>query len=114
MLDIHQMYIKKIEYIASKLYIYYEYFIYNPKINKDLKRILVFDNIKSYTYFEEEYGNSSENDDLLEELDINVFTKIFYRNKKKKKIYMFDGKYSQLIVEFNDNKKWNYREQKKW
>ena len=50
---------------------------------------------------------------LKKELGIKYFLKVFYRSKKKNKIYICDQTEHFTVIEFNDNKKWNYAKQVK-
>lgn len=98
-----------LEYKNSELYIYYRNYYKNEKYSK---KVLCFGKVKSFTYSEDELAYHTEVYKYLDDLGIEVFTKVFYRNKKEKKIYIFDANYSKTIIEFNEEKEWNYREQK--
>lgn len=104
-MNIEKIVIEKLEYRNSKLYVYYNNFI-----NKD--KMFIFENIKSFTYTWEEMSNWDEKIEYLDDLGIEFFSKIFYRNRKKRKIYIFDANYSMTTIEFNEEKEWNYRKQK--
>ncbi|EYD69447.1 hypothetical protein IX329_002608 [Fusobacterium necrophorum] len=103
--------IEKLEYQDSMLYVYY-YFCSN---DRRIKKILKFKNVKKFSHhFSHDYLNlMDEFSELREETGNEFFFKIFYRNKKRKKIYIFDQIDAFVIIEFNKEKKWNYREQKK-
>ena len=47
---------------------------------------------------------------FLNELELEAFTRVFYRNKKLNKLYIFDANYSVTIIEFS--KKMSWRNQK--
>ncbi|KDE60785.1 hypothetical protein IX293_002021 [Fusobacterium necrophorum] len=104
------MLIEKLIFKNKKLYIYYRNY-YNKGDNY-FNKILCFENVKSFTNTLEELAYSDELYKYLDKLSIKYFTRVFYRNKKTRKIYIFDTNYSKTIIEFNEEKEWNYREQK--
>lgn len=103
------MIVDMLEYKDVDLYIYFKHYY---KVNKFSKKILCLKKVKGFTYTEEELAYHEEIYEYLDNLKINAFTRVFYRNKKNKKIYILDANYSKTIVEFNEDKEWNYREQK--
>ena len=99
--------IDQLEYKNSKLYIYYKHY-YNGE--NYFNKVLCLDNIRNFNYSWEEGINNEEIADYFYDYNIKSFTKFFYRNKKKRKIYVIDGNYSLTIIEFNKEKKWKYKE----
>ncbi len=99
-----------LEYKDSKLYIYYRNYYGDDKY---FNKVFCFKNVKSFTYTLEELAHMDETDEYLQDLGIKFFTRVIYRNKKRKKLYIFDANFSITIIEFNEEKEWNYREQKK-
>lgn len=83
--------------------------------NKYTVKHLKFMNVKSFSHhFSHDFLNLyNEFHYFTEELGINFFLEVFYRNPKEKKIYIFDGIESFMIIEFHENKIWKYRKQKK-
>lgn len=102
--------IERLIFKEKKLYVYCRN--YSKKGEQYFNKILCFENVKSFTYTLEELVYSDEIDDYLDNLGIKFFTRIFYRNKKVKKIYILDANYSKTIIEFSEEKEWNYQEQK--
>ena len=100
--------IESLEYKNFMLYIFYKNYYENEKY---FNKILVLKNVKNFTYTIEELCYQDELYDLLDEIKIEVFTRVFYRNKKLNKLYIFDANYSITIIEFS--KKMNWRDQKK-
>lgn len=101
--------IDQLEYVDSKLYIYYKHYY---KEDKYFNKILYLNDVKNFNYSWEEGINNEEIDEYFYEYNIKSFTRFFNRYKEKKKIYILDGNYSLTIIEFNEEKEWNYREQK--
>lgn len=110
--------LEKFEYKNKELIIYYSFYFEKDKKfyeNEKFKnRILKFKNVKSFSHhFSEDYLNLiDELIELKKEIGNEYFTKVFYRSKNNKKIYIFDQIEAFMIIEFNDQKEWNYREQK--
>ncbi len=108
-MGLENIFIDTIGYRDLKLYIYYKnYYEEDAYFNK----VIYFENIKSFTCDHEELAYNDELYPYLDDLGVECFTKVFYRNKKRNKIYMFDL-WTTIIIEFNEQKEWNYREQKK-
>lgn len=91
--------IEKIEYNENVLYIFYKH--------KTFKKILKLKNVNSFTSV---FTEHIYYDRLLEKLKVDDFKKIFYRNYKEKTIYMIDSSFRRVIIKFNEQKEWNYRE----
>ena len=89
--------IDSLEYKNSLLYIFYKnYYGYE----------------KYFTYTIEELAYHTEMYEFLNDLELEAFTRVFYRNKKLNKLYIFDANYSVTIIEFS--KKMSWRNQKRW
>lgn len=102
--------IDELKYADFKLYIYYKHY-YNG--DKYFSKILCLNNVKNFNYSWEEGINKEEIDEYFYDYNIKHFSKFFHRYKEKKKLYILDGNYSITIVEFNEDKKWNYRNTKR-
>ena len=79
---------------------------------KRFNKALILKNVKNFTYTTEELAYHTEMYEFLNELELEAFTRVFYRNKKLNKLYIFDANYSVTIIEFS--KKMNWRNQKRW
>ena len=100
--------IDSLEYKNSLLYILYKnYYGYEKYFNK----VLILKDVKNFTYTIEELAYHTEMYGFLNELELEAFTRVFYRNKKLNKLYIFDANYSVTIIEFS--KKMNWRNQKR-
>ena len=80
----------------------YDYSVYHRKILK-------FKNVKRFEYYLDEqiYNFVCELNDLQEELGIDYFSKIFYKSKKRNRLYIFERGYfgDFIMIEFKDDKK---------
>ena len=88
-------------------YFYNNYYGYEKYYNK----VLILKDVKNFTYTIEELAYHTEIHEFLNNLKIEVFTRVFYRHKKLNKLYIFDANYSMTIIEFS--KKMNWRNQKR-
>ena len=86
---------------------YKNYYGYEKYFNK----VLILKDVKNFTYTIEELAYHTEMYEFLNELELEAFTRVFYRNKKLNKLYIFDANYSVTIIEFS--KKMNWRNQKR-
>jgi len=77
---------------------------------KRFNKVLILKDVKNFTYTIEELAYHTEMYGFLNELELEAFTRVFYRNKKLNKLYIFDANYSVTIIEFS--KKMNWRNQK--
>lgn len=117
MVDYRSILVERMEYKDSILYLYcrtfykvvgddyyrkYDYNVYHRKVLK-------FKNVKRFEYYLDEqiYNFICELNDLQEELGINYFSKIFYKSKKRNRLYIFERGYfgDFIMIEFKDNKK---------
>ena len=80
----------------------YDYRLYH-------KKVLKFKNVKRFEYYLDEqiYNFICELNDLQEELGIDYFSKIFYKSKKRNRLYIFERGYfgDFIMIEFKDDKK---------
>ena len=80
----------------------YDYNVYHRKVLK-------FKNVKRFEYYLDEqiYNFICELNDLQEELGIDYFSKIFYKSKKRNRLYIFEKGYFEdfIMIEFKDDKK---------
>ena len=80
----------------------YDYNVYHRKVLK-------FKNVKRFEYYLDEqiYNFICELNDLQEELGIDNFSKIFYKSKKRNRLYIFERGYfgDFIMIEFKDNEK---------
>ena len=119
MVDYRNILVEKLEYDNFMLYVHCMVFYNKSKdfenYNYDIyqKKIFKFKNIKKFQYYADEqyFSFYDEIKELKKELGIKCFLKVFYRSKKKNKIYICDQTEHFTVIEFNDNKKWNYRKQ---
>ncbi|WP_315323039.1 hypothetical protein [Fusobacterium pseudoperiodonticum] len=117
MVDFRSILVERMEYKDSILYLYcrtfykvvgndyyrkYDYNVYHRKVLK-------FKNVKRFEYYLDEqiYNFICELNDLQEELGINYFSKIFYKSKKRNRLYIFERGYFEdfIMIEFKDDKK---------
>ena len=117
MVDFRSILVERMEYKDSILYLYcrtfykvvgndyyrkYDYNVYHRKVLK-------FKNVKRFEYYLDEqiYNFICELNDLQEELGIDYFSKIFYKSKKRNRLYIFERGYFEdfIMIEFKDDKK---------
>ena len=117
MVDYRSILVERMEYKDSILYLYcrtfykvvgdgeynkYDYRLYH-------KKVLKFKNVKRFEYYLDEqiYNFICELNDLQEELGIDYFSKIFYKSKKRNRLYIFERGYFEdfIMIEFKDDKK---------
>ena len=117
MVDFRSILVERMEYKDSILYLYcrtfykvvgdgeynkYDYRLYHRKVLK-------FKNVKRFEYYLDEqiYNFICELNDLQEELGIDYFSKIFYKSKKRNRLYIFEKGYFEdfIMIEFKDDKK---------
>ena len=117
MVDFRSILVERMEYKDSILYLYcrtfykvlgsdyynkYDYNVYHRKVLK-------FKNVKRFEYYLDEqiYNFICELNDLQEELGIDNFSKIFYKSKKRNRLYIFERGYfgDFIMIEFKDDKK---------
>ena len=120
MVDYRSILVERMEYKDSILYLYcrtfykvvgdggdgeddkYDYNVYHRKVLK-------FKNVKRFEYYLDEqiYNFICELNDLQEELGIDNFSKIFYKSKKRNRLYIFERGYfgDFIMIEFKDDKK---------
>ena len=79
---------------------------------KRFNKVLILKDVKNFTYTIEELAYHTEMYEFLNNLELEAFTRVFYRNKKLNKLYIFDANYSVTIIEFS--KKMSWRNQKRW
>lgn len=117
MVDFRSILVERMEYKDSILYLhcktfykvlgsdYYNKYDYNVYHRKVLK----FKNVKRFEYYLDEqiYNFICELNDLQEELGIDYFSKIFYKSKKRNRLYIFERGYfgDFIMIEFKDDKK---------
>ena len=117
MVDFRSILVERMEYKDSILYLYcrtfykvvgdgeynkYDYRLYHRKVLK-------FKNVKRFEYYLDEqiYNFICELNDLQEELGIDYISKIFYKRKKRNRLYIFERGYFEdfIMIEFKDDKK---------
>ena len=117
MVDYRSILVERMEYKDSILYLYcrtfykvvgdgeddkYDYNVYHRKVLK-------FKNVKRFEYYLDEqiYNFICELNDLQEELRIDYFSKIFYKSKKRNRLYIFEKGYFEdfIMIEFKNNEK---------
>ena len=117
MVDYRSILVERMEYKDSILYLYcrtfykvvgdgeynkYDYRLYH-------KKVLKFKNVKRFEYYLDEqiYNFVCELNDLQEELGIDYFSKIFYKSKKRNRLYIFEKGYFEdfIMIEFKNNEK---------
>ena len=117
MVDFRSILVERMEYKDSILYLYCKTFYkvlgsnYYNKYDYNLyhRKVLKFKNVKRFEYYLDEqiYNFICELNDLQEELGIDYFSKIFYKSKKRNRLYIFERGYfgDFIMIEFKDNKK---------
>ena len=117
MVDFRSILVERMEYKDSILYLYCKTFYkvlgsdYYNKYDYNVyhRKVLKFKNVKRFEYYLDEqiYNFICELNDLQEELGIDYFSKIFYKSKKRNRLYIFEKGYFEdfIMIEFKDNKK---------
>ena len=117
MVDFRSILVERMEYKDSILYLYCKTFYkvlgsdYYNKYDYNVyhRKVLKFKNVKRFEYYLDEqiYNFICELNDLQEELGINYFSKIFYKSKKRNRLYIFERGYfgDFIMIEFKDDKK---------
>ena len=117
MVDFRSILVERMEYKDSILYLYCKTFYkvlgsncYNKyDYNVYHRKVLKFKNVKRFEYYLDEqiYNFICELNDLREELGIDYFSKIFYKSKKRNRLYIFERGYfgDFIMIEFKDDKK---------
>ena len=83
------------------LYVYFRhYYTKDEYYNKILK----LKNVKKFTHFLSEFYITflPEFSEVEEELKIHFFSRPFYKNKKRKQLYIFDRTETFVMIEFKD------------
>ena len=117
MVDFRSILVERMEYKDSILYLYCKTFYkvlgsdYYNKYDYNVyhRKILKFKNVKRFEYYLDEqiYNFICELNDLQEELGIDYFSKIFYKSKKRNRLYIFERGYFEdfIMIEFKNNEK---------
>ena len=117
MVDFRSILVERMEYKDSILYLYCKTFYkvlgsdYYNKYDYNVyhRKVLKFKNVKRFEYYLDEqiYNFICELNDLQEELGIDYFSKIFYKSKKRNRLYIFEKGYFDnfIAIEFKDDKK---------
>ena len=117
MVDFRSILVERMEYKDSILYLYCKTFYkvlgsdYYNKYDYNVyhRKVLKFKNVKRFEYYLDEqiYNFICELNDLQEELGIDYFSKIFYKSKKRNRLYIFEKGYfgDFIMIEFKDDKK---------
>ena len=117
MVDFRSILVERMEYKDSILYLYCKTFYkvlgsdYYNKYDYNVyhRKVLKFKNVKRFEYYLDEqiYNFICELNDLQEELGIDYFSKIFYKSKKRNRLYIFEKDYFEdfIMIEFKDDKK---------
>ena len=117
MVDFRSILVERMEYKDSILYLYCKTFYkvlgsdYHNKYDYNVyhRKVLKFKNVKRFEYYLDEqiYNFICELNDLQEELGIDNFSKIFYKSKKRNRLYIFERGYfgDFIMIEFKDDKK---------
>ena len=117
MVDYRNILVERMEYKDSILYLYCKTFYkvlgsdYYNKYDYNVyhRKVLKFKNVKRFEYYLDEqiYNFICELNDLQEELGIDNFSKIFYKSKKRNRLYIFERGYfgDFIMIEFKDDKK---------
>ena len=117
MVDFRSILVERMEYKDSILYLYCKTFYkvlgsdYYNKYDYNVyhRKVLKFKNVKRFEYYLDEqiYNFICELNDLQEELGIDYFSKIFYKSKKRSRLYIFERGYfgDFIMIEFKDDKK---------
>ena len=117
MVDFRSILVERMEYKDSILYLYCKTFYkvlgsnYYNKYDYNVyhRKVLKFKNVKRFEYYLDEqiYNFICELNDLQEELRIDYFSKIFYKSKKRNRLYIFERGYFEdfIMIKFKDDKK---------
>ena len=117
MVDFRSILVERMEYKDSILYLYCKTFYkvvgndYYRKYDYNVyhRKVLKFKNVKRFEYYLDEqiYNFVCELNDLQEELGIDYFSKIFYKSKKRNRLYIFERGYFEdfIMIEFKDDEK---------
>ena len=117
MVDFRSILVERMEYKDSILYLYCKTFYkvlgsdYYNKYDYNVyhRKVLKFKNVKRFEYYLDEqiYNFICELNDLQEELGIDNFSKIFYKSKKRNKLFISGMGYFDnfIAIEFKDDKK---------
>ena len=117
MVDFRSILVERMEYKDSILYLYCKTFYkvlgsdYYNKYDYNVyhRKVLKFKNVKRFEYYLDEqiYNFVCELNDLQEELGIDYFSKIFYKSKKRNRLYIFERGYfgDFIMIEFKDDEK---------
>ena len=117
MVDFRSILVERMKYKDSILYLYCKTFYkvvendYYRKYDYNVyhRKVLKFKNVKRFEYYLDEqiYNFVCELNDLQEELGIDYFSKIFYKSKKRNRLYIFERGYfgDFIMIEFKDDKK---------
>ena len=117
MVDFRSILVERMEYKDSILYLYCKKFYkavgndYYRKYDYNVyhRKVLKFKNVKRFEYYLDEqiYNFVCELNDLQEELGIDYFSKIFYKSKKRNRLYIFERGYfgDFIMIEFKDDEK---------
>ena len=117
MVDFRSILVERMEYKDSILYLYCKIFYkvvgndYYRKYDYNVyhRKVLKFKNVKRFEYYLDEqiYNFICELNDLQEELGIDYFSKIFYKSKKRNRLYIFERGYfgDFIMIEFKNNEK---------
>ena len=117
MVDFRSILVERMEYKDSILYLYCKTFYkvvgndYYRKYDYNIyhRKVLKFKNVKRFEYYLDEqiYNFVCELNDLQEELGIDYFSKIFYKSKKRNRLYIFERGYfgDFIMIEFKDDEK---------
>ena len=117
MVDFRSILVERMEYKDSTLYLYCKTFYkvvgndYYRKYDYNVyhRKVLKFKNVKRFEYYLDEqiYNFICELNDLQEELGIDYFSKIFYKSKKRNRLYIFERGYfgDFIMIEFKDDEK---------
>ena len=117
MVDFRSILVERMEYKDSILYLYCKTFYkvlgsdYYNKYDYNVyhRKVLKFKNVKRFEYYLDEqiYNFICELNDLQEELGIDYFSKIFYKSKKRNRLYIFEKGYFEdfIMIEFKNDKK---------
>ena len=117
MVDYRSILVERMEYKDSILYLYCKTFYkvlgsdYYNKYDYNVyhRKVLKFKNVKRFEYYLDEqiYNFICELNDLQEELGIDNFSKIFYKSKKRNRLYIFERGYfgDFIMIEFKDDEK---------
>ena len=117
MVDFRSILVERMEYKDSILYLYCKTFYkvvendYYRKYDYNVyhRKVLKFKNVKRFEYYLDEqiYNFVCELNDLQEELGIDYFSKIFYKSKKRNRLYIFERGYfgDFIMIEFKGDEK---------